>query len=163
MDCSRPGSSVHGTSQSRVLEWGAFVSGGLKELCMGEKYRNWLGEGLTHQFSRNTRCIWIIICLSRDTCWGYKKFLTNLMAGSAILYTTQIDNGPYQAYLKFFPVPSTVYCPYMINKPLWMVLWKYFGTIKPKCISLIYIFSRHLIRKNVILAATYYIYIYIYI
>lgn len=85
------------------------------------------------------------------------------MAGSAILYTTQIDNGPYQAYLKFFLVPSTVYCPYMINKPLWMVLWKYFGTIKSKCISLIYIFSRHLIRKNIILAAAYYIYIYIYI
>ena len=52
------------------------------------------------------------------------------MAGSAILYTTQIDDGPYQAYLKFFLVPSTFYCRYMINKPLWMVLWKYFDTIK---------------------------------
>ena len=29
MDCSPPGSSVHGTSQERVLEWGAIVPGGL--------------------------------------------------------------------------------------------------------------------------------------
>ena len=29
MDCSPPGSSIHGTSQARVLEWGAIVPGGL--------------------------------------------------------------------------------------------------------------------------------------
>lgn len=40
----------------------------------------------------------------------YRELLINLMANSAILGTTQIDNGPFQAYLKLFPVTSTVYC-----------------------------------------------------
>jgi len=29
MDCSPPGSSVHGTFQARVLEWGAIAFSGL--------------------------------------------------------------------------------------------------------------------------------------
>ena len=33
MDCSLPGSSVHGIFQARVLEWGAFA---FSELCQSE-------------------------------------------------------------------------------------------------------------------------------
>ena len=29
MDCSLPGSSIHGTSQARVLEWGAIAFSGI--------------------------------------------------------------------------------------------------------------------------------------
>ena len=32
MDCSLPGSSVHGIFQARVLEWGAIAFSGIKEL-----------------------------------------------------------------------------------------------------------------------------------
>ena len=32
MDCSLPGSSVHGTFQARVLEWGAIAFSGAKKL-----------------------------------------------------------------------------------------------------------------------------------
>ena len=33
MDCSLPGSSVHGTFQARVLEWGA-ITFSMKHACM---------------------------------------------------------------------------------------------------------------------------------
>jgi len=32
MDCSPPGSSVHGIFQARVLEWGAIAFSGFEEL-----------------------------------------------------------------------------------------------------------------------------------
>ena len=34
MDCSLPGSSVHGIFQARVLEWGAIAFSGYTLLCM---------------------------------------------------------------------------------------------------------------------------------
>ena len=37
MDCSLPGSSVHGVLQARVLEWGAIAFSGLKD----EEYQRW--------------------------------------------------------------------------------------------------------------------------
>ena len=40
MDCSLPGSSVHGISQARVLEWGAIALGG----CLNDwSYRSLVG------------------------------------------------------------------------------------------------------------------------
>ena len=33
MDCSLPGSSVHGIFQARVLEWGAIAFSANRELC----------------------------------------------------------------------------------------------------------------------------------
>ena len=33
IDCSLPGSSVHGIFQARVLEWGATALSGIKKLC----------------------------------------------------------------------------------------------------------------------------------
>ena len=35
MDCSRPGSSVHGIFQARVLEWGASLAGWKKSFVLG--------------------------------------------------------------------------------------------------------------------------------
>ena len=34
MDCSPPGSSIHGISQARVLEWGAIGCASLHQLCV---------------------------------------------------------------------------------------------------------------------------------
>ena len=49
MDCSLPGSSVHGIFQARVLEWGAIAfsmtkAKGLLNNENGKKKRQWLGE-----------------------------------------------------------------------------------------------------------------------
>ena len=33
MDCSPPGSSIHGILQARVLEWGAIAFSTLRALC----------------------------------------------------------------------------------------------------------------------------------
>ena len=48
MDCSLPGSSIHGIFQTRVLEWGAiaFSEGGIRELLF---HRN---RGLVQQDER---------------------------------------------------------------------------------------------------------------
>ena len=40
MDCGRPGSSVHGIFQARVLEWGAIAFSGLKILLWLKKETN---------------------------------------------------------------------------------------------------------------------------
>ena len=37
MDCSLPGSSIHGIFQARVLEWGAIDRNRIKKLKVGEK------------------------------------------------------------------------------------------------------------------------------
>ena len=39
MDCSLPGSSVHGIFQARVLEWGAIAFSDLRDYC---RAINWL-------------------------------------------------------------------------------------------------------------------------
>ena len=44
MDCSLPGSSVHGIFQARVLEWGAIAFSKIKWV----KYMNFLEEHLVH-------------------------------------------------------------------------------------------------------------------
>ena len=36
MDCSLPGSSIHGIFQARVLEWGALILGGSKIIADGD-------------------------------------------------------------------------------------------------------------------------------
>ena len=43
MDCSLPGSSVHGIFQARVLEWGAIA---FSECDLKEGYKNHLGDSL---------------------------------------------------------------------------------------------------------------------
>ena len=42
MDCSLPGSSVHGIFQARVLEWGAIA---FSDLYVNEFWYNWLIAG----------------------------------------------------------------------------------------------------------------------
>ena len=37
MDCSLPGSSIHGIFQARVLEWGAIAFSGTKLICNANK------------------------------------------------------------------------------------------------------------------------------
>jgi len=57
MDCSLPGSSVHGIFQSRVLEWGAIAFSVLHAL-LGPKYpndANWMTRGLLILHINETR------------------------------------------------------------------------------------------------------------
>ena len=42
MNCSLPGSSVHGIFQARVLEWGAIAFSGLQGLPMGKLMDEWM-------------------------------------------------------------------------------------------------------------------------
>ena len=60
MDCSLPGSSVHGIFQARVLEWGAIafftncVYGGLTQIKVVRErtdYFRGIGKCYTHKFS----------------------------------------------------------------------------------------------------------------
>ena len=44
MDCSLPGSSIHGIFQTRVLEWGAIA---FSEVCLSLVYFPW-HRGLLH-------------------------------------------------------------------------------------------------------------------
>ena len=48
MDCSLPGSSVHGIFQARVLEWGAFAFSDKNQHCLTNKVQVfWLNHNLT--------------------------------------------------------------------------------------------------------------------
>ena len=60
MDCSLPGSSVHGIFQARVLEWGAIAFSGLQ--CMGSQRvrQEWHDLACTHSSLVFCSCILII-------------------------------------------------------------------------------------------------------
>ena len=46
MHCSLPGSSIHGTFQARVLEWGAIAFSGVRPLhfCRAVGFNPWVGK-----------------------------------------------------------------------------------------------------------------------
>ena len=48
MDCSLPGSSVHGIFQARVLEWGTIATEELTLLNCGVREDSWESHGLQH-------------------------------------------------------------------------------------------------------------------
>src|SRR5574337_962072 len=56
MDCSLPGSSVHGTLQARVLEWGAIA---FSEDLYIENYKTLMKEIKDTNRWRNIPCSWI--------------------------------------------------------------------------------------------------------
>jgi len=49
MDCSLPGSSVHGIFQARVLEWGAIAFSGERQRQQGKKKRETEGQRKSEQ------------------------------------------------------------------------------------------------------------------
>ena len=53
MDCSLPGSSVHGIFQARILEWGAIAFSGTHVLVSHEKYSTEIQWEKGHNFSFN--------------------------------------------------------------------------------------------------------------
>ena len=73
MDCSPPGSSVHGTFQARVLEWGATTFSGLKALhsenqdhsiwshhFMANRWENSGNGGRLHFLGFQNHCRWAL-------------------------------------------------------------------------------------------------------
>ena len=65
MDCSLPGSSVHGIFQARVLEWGAIAfSRGIVNIVINEEIESWL-KGLAHtHLARTATKILSLVCLA---------------------------------------------------------------------------------------------------
>ena len=62
MDCSLPGSSVHGISQARVLEWGA--------IAFSHNILNSLFKGLSKMNARTSLVVqWLKICLPMQGTW----------------------------------------------------------------------------------------------
>ena len=41
MDCSLPGSSIHGIFQARVLEWGAIAFSAIVSICWLKMWASW--------------------------------------------------------------------------------------------------------------------------
>ena len=64
MDCSLPGSSVHGTFQARVLEWGA--------TAFSEKYAN-ERETLNRSLQDKAEEILIMILNEKSTIQSYRQ------------------------------------------------------------------------------------------
>ena len=59
MDCSLPGSSVHGIFQARVLEWGAIAFFGEVELEIAKsnlRVTSWSSELLKHPGAEGATC-----------------------------------------------------------------------------------------------------------
>ena len=63
MDCSPPGSSVHGIFQARILEWGAIAFSGIAKISKSALLNNLLtflhklyasGEGITNSVRLST-------------------------------------------------------------------------------------------------------------
>ena len=78
MDCSLPGSSIHGNFQARVLEWGAIAFS--ETLCL--TYSNYCCElltfisGPTARFAISTMCMYyVVLCVSHlvvsDSLWPH--------------------------------------------------------------------------------------------
>ena len=59
MDCSPPGSSVHGIFQARVLEWGAIESRGSQKLNMTERLRMHIPGGPVAKTVLSMEAIWV--------------------------------------------------------------------------------------------------------
>jgi len=69
MDCSLPGSSIHGIFQARVLEWGA--------IAFSDKQLMYLNIKETTQSNRGTRFKWIFLHRRhRDSHEAHEKMLS---------------------------------------------------------------------------------------
>ena len=77
MDCSPPGSSVHGIFQARVLEWGAIAfSGGqvlLKTECRRPTFDPWVGKILWRREQLPTPVSWPGEFHGLYSPWGRKE------------------------------------------------------------------------------------------
>ena len=70
MDCSPPGSSVHGIFQARVLEWGAIAFSIITKDCLSEKVPNsnvtrW-GLTVRSSFCQGGRSMWYRLALQLE-------------------------------------------------------------------------------------------------
>ena len=59
MDCSLPGSSIHGIFQARVLEWGAIAFSEVKDYFKRNENLNYLTETLNFQCFQRQSAMWL--------------------------------------------------------------------------------------------------------
>ena len=77
MDCSLPGSSIHGTFQARVLEWGAIAFSGSLSLGLAKRddaFSSWWAAFESLLF---TNWIHNTLITYDSTLSGYKSFQYN--------------------------------------------------------------------------------------
>ena len=93
MDCSLPGSSIHGIFQARALEWGAIAFS--KEWRTYAFKLKWLSKPQESKKKRNKRDMWKYITIMIS--W-IKKELTERKYR---LYTEQRDSERHQIYQQY--------------------------------------------------------------
>ena len=98
MDCSPPGSSIHGIFQARVLKWGAIA----------------FSEIQLYTFTKCKKCdgviyIYIIGCLTRSRLLTYPSpHITNIINSFCVCVCVCVWQGNINTYSK--QLPSTQYC-----------------------------------------------------
>ena len=90
MDCSPPGSSIHGICQARVLEWGAIVA---TECCLFSRKIIW------HRSSRK-EIVWspLISSKQQNHQWGtYQHFFPNslLIGTGRRFFKSTVEDGHF--------------------------------------------------------------------
>ena len=105
MDCSLPGSSVHGVFQARVLEWGAiafsvslviqsYLRGkGLKELEALDSRRELLTMSFVSEWSNWASLLWTFLSLFWDPFSGY-SLSPKILPFSCLEGEVPIDSTP---------------------------------------------------------------------
>ena len=100
MDCSLPGSSIHGSFQARVLEWGAIAFSGVRMIVL--KYKNSI-RSLLIQCSGFS--LSFLVSFSSDCC---HCCLTTIPWKLNYKTSEPHVSGPF---LKFFPLPESFSLP----------------------------------------------------
>ena len=121
MDCSPPGSSVHGIFEARILEWGAISSS-----RRSSRHRDWtrvswvscIGRRvLYHQYHLGRHkslisCIWVNICpMIKELLIHRQKYVKSYCEELIQWKQDFTDTSSYFLALRPFPIP-TLYWKY---------------------------------------------------
>ena len=71
MDCSLPGSSIHGIFQARVLEWGPIATAA-KMFVVSSYYRLWRSWGACCYLLWSYQKVQLLMSISTCRSWGYR-------------------------------------------------------------------------------------------
>ena len=99
MDCSLPGSSIHGSFQARVLEWGAIAFSGVRMIVL--KYKNSI-RSLLIQCSGFP--LSFLVSFSSDCCHCCLTTIPRKLNKTSEPHVSG-------SFLKFFPLPDSFSLP----------------------------------------------------
>ena len=98
MDCSPPGSSVHGLLQARILEWVA-ISSSSRSCCPGD------------QTQASCSGIWILYCLRHQGCPIFLQVITNVSEASVSFIGWRFPNLGHDSFSQLWPMYDIQVCP----------------------------------------------------